>query len=240
MTAGITIGAGDVHVWQTTSTPDDVDADAAWKLLTIEERAMARRLRDDDDRARRVQARAARRRLLARYVGTEPEALRFCDGTDGKPELVGPPDRPSVRFNVSHSGSVILIAVAGDREVGIDVERIQTRFPWEQVAGSAFSPAELESIRGSSEDRRVRAFFDCWVRKEAYLKGLGQGLVRSTRDFDVPLGPDGGAVHDLSRDGVERSDWRVHPIAVGPGYAAALAVEGDVRVTCSALTALTS
>jgi len=240
MTPSITIGSGDVHVWQSTSTADDIDADAAWKLLTTEERAMARRLRDDDDRARRVQTRAARRHLLARYVGADPEALHFCDGTDGKPELVRRPDRPSVRFNVSHSGSVILIAVAGDREVGIDVERIQTRFPWEQVAQSAFSPAELESIRCSSEARRVQAFFDCWVRKEAYLKGLGQGLLRSTRGFEVPLVPDGGPVHDLSRDGVGDSDWRVHPIAVGPGYAAALAVEGDVRITCSPLSALTS
>lgn len=240
MTVGITLGCGDVHVWSATSTVDDAAAEAAWKLLTADERAMARRLRDDDDRARRVQARAARRRLLARYVGADPEALRFSDGIDGKPELVGRAGRPSVRFNVSHSGSVILIAVAIDREVGIDVERIQTGFPWEQVAGSSFSSAEVDTIRGLSETRRVGAFFDCWVRKEAYLKGLGQGLTRSTRDFVVPLGPDGGPVHDPGGRGVARSDWRVHPIEVGRGFTAALAVEGEVRITSRPFTALTS
>ena len=240
MTVGVALGCGDVHVWSATSIADDAGAEAAWKLLTADERAMARRLRDDDDRARRVQARAARRRLLAGYVGADPEALRFREASNGKPEVVAPPDQPRVRFNVTHSGSVILIAVAADREVGIDVERIQTGFPWEQVAGSSFSPAEVATIRRLSAARRLRAFFDCWVRKEAYLKGLGKGLSRSTRDFVVPLGPDGGQVHDPSAPAGARSDWRVHPIETGRGYAAALAVVGEVRVTCRPLAPLTS
>jgi 4'-phosphopantetheinyl transferase len=192
---------------------------------------MARRLRDDDDRARRVQARAARRRLLAGYTGVDPEALCFRDGSDGKPELIAPPGRPRVHFNVSHSGSVILIAVAADRELGVDVELIQAELPWEQVADSSFSPAEVGTIGNLSAADRVPAFFDCWVRKEAYVKGLGRGLSRPTRDFVVPLGPEGGPVHDPSGPAAARAGWRVHPLEVGRGYAAALAVVGEVRIT---------
>jgi 4'-phosphopantetheinyl transferase len=237
MTVGITLGGGDVHVWSATAPGDHVDARAAWSLLAPDEREMARRLRNDDDRGRRVQARAARRRLLAVYAGDDPEALRFREGTDGKPELVARPGRPEVRFNLTHSGSVILIAVASDRDVGVDVERIETEFPWEQVACSSFAAAEVVAIRGLSTARRPRAFFDCWVRKEAYLKGLGKGLSRSPRDVVVPLGPNGGPVHDPCAPGA-RSDWRVHPLDVGPGYAAALAVAGEVRITCRPLALL--
>jgi 4'-phosphopantetheinyl transferase len=235
MTAGITLGRGDVHVWSTTSAVDEGDAAAAWKLLTDDERAMARRLRNDDDRALRVQARAARRRVLAAYVGVDPEALSFREGTDGKPELIARPGLPQVRFNVTHSSSVILVAVAPDHEVGVDVERIQTGFPWEQVAGSSLSAAEVAAIRSLSAADRLPAFFACWVRKEAYLKGLGRGLSRPTRDFVVPLGPNGGPVRGPGGPAAVGADWRVLPLEVGRGYAAALATAGEVRVTCRPL-----
>jgi 4'-phosphopantetheinyl transferase len=238
MTVGITLGGDEVHVWSATAPADHLGAQAAWKLLTPDERAMARRLRNDDDRARRIQARAARRRLLAGYVGADPETLCFREGRDGKPELVARPGHPKVRFNVTHSGSVILIAVAADREVGVDVERIQSEFPWESVADSSFSSAEVARIRELSAACRLQAFFDCWARKEAYLKGLGEGLSRSPRDFVVPLGPSGGPVHDPCRPPGARSDWRVHPLEVRRGYTAALAVAGEARIKCRPLAQL--
>ena len=103
MTVGITLGCGDVHVWSATSTADDAAAEAAWKLLTADERAMARRLRDDDDRARRVQARrpaASPRRLRRRRsrgapllrrqrrqagAGRSGPTGRACDSTSPTP-----------------------------------------------------------------------------------------------------------------------------------------------------------
>jgi 4'-phosphopantetheinyl transferase len=232
------LGHGEVHVWSAGSPADHVGASDAWAVLSPDERAMALRLRNADDRARRVQARAARRRLLAHYVGADPGGLCFREGRDGKPELVARPGRPGVRFNVSHSGSVVLIAVAADCELGVDVERIQTGFPWEQVADASLASEELAAIRELSAPFRLRAFFDCWVRKEAYLKGLGTGLSRSPRDVVVPLDPSGGAVHDASPLNRERSRWWVHPLAVGRDYAAALAVAGDIRITCRSLAQL--
>jgi 4'-phosphopantetheinyl transferase len=221
-----------VHVWSRAAPADHVVDQSTWNVLSSDERAAAGRLRDDGDRARRVQARATLRRLLARYAGTDPEGLRFEQNGHGKPELVAQPGHPELRFNVSHSGAKILVAVTIDREVGVDVERIQPEFPWEEVARSLLSPVEITTIRGLPAVRRVQSFFDCWVRKEAYLKGLGTGLSASLGDFVVPLGPNGGAVHDDRRTSSAAGDWRVHPLDVGRGYAASLAVAGDARVTC--------
>jgi 4'-phosphopantetheinyl transferase len=238
MTPGIALGVGDVHVWSATSTVDRVDARVAWNLLTADERTAARRFRDDADRVRRVQARAALRLVLAGYVGVDPEALGFCEGSDGKPALVARPGDPPMRFNVTHSGSVILIAVTVDRELGVDVERVRSELEWKPVAGSFFSSTEVAAIQALPAACHLRAFFDCWVRKEAYLKGLGTGLSRSPREFVVPLGPTGGPVHDPCPPPGARTDWRVHPLEVTRGHTAALAVTGEVRVTCRPLAQL--
>ncbi len=86
------------------------------------------------------------------------------------------------------------------------------------------------SIACPRRDRRT-AFFDCWVRKEAYVKALGRGLRRTTQDFVVPLGDAGGVVHDLAPMPARASTWYVRPLAVGAGYRAALAADADVEVT---------
>jgi 4'-phosphopantetheinyl transferase len=232
----LSLADGDVHVWSATSLADHIDPHEAWALLDPDERSMIGRLRNQADRDQRVQARAMRRLLIAGYVGADPAALWWRHNSTGKPELGGRPRQPSVRFNMTHSGAVILLAVAADRELGVDVEQIQADFAWEQVASSSLSAAEVATICSLPDGCRTQAFFDCWVRKEAYLKGLGEGLTRSPQEFEVPieaLGPDGSPVLDPGRRpaAVSASDWRLYPVELGPRYAGALAVAGAVRIT---------
>jgi 4'-phosphopantetheinyl transferase len=236
VTEGIPLAGHEVHVWSGDSPADHAVDPSTWNVLSPHERAAAGRLRDDGDRAVRVLARATLRRLLARYTGTDPERLPFERNRHGKPELVAQPGHPRLRFNVSHSGAKILVAVTTERELGVDVERIQPEFPWGEVACSLLSSVEIATIRGLPPDRRVQTFFDCWVRKEAYLKGLGTGLSVPLGDFVVPLDPSGGAVHDDRRTSPAEPEWRVHPLDVGHGYAAALAVAGDARIVCRRLS----
>jgi 4'-phosphopantetheinyl transferase len=226
----IALAPSEVHVWCGTTPDDQAVEPSTWNLLSSEERAEADRLRDASDRLLRVHARATLRRLLAHYVGTDPKDLDFERNQHGKPALTARSGGGRLRFNISHSETKILIAVSADRDVGVDVERIQPDFPWEEVARSLLAPVEITTIGGVPEDRRVQAFFDCWVRKEAYLKGWGTGLSASLHDFVVPLGPSGGAVHDDPGSPTAASHWRVHSLDVGSGYAAALAVAGEAQV----------
>jgi 4'-phosphopantetheinyl transferase len=70
-------------------------------------------------------------------------------------------------------------------------------------------------------------FFNCWTRKEAYIKARGQGLSLPLDQFDVSLTPGEPAAllqtRDLPDEAARWSLWELHP---GPGYIAALAVEG--------------
>jgi 4'-phosphopantetheinyl transferase len=157
----------------------------------------------------------ALRLVLGELAGTAPENLRFerrcghCGGTGhGKPHLVGGSD---LDFSLSHSGELALIAVARGRRVGADVERVRPRTDVLAIARGSLSARERESIEslGTGEARRA-AFFRCWTRKEAYLKGLGAGLA-------------GG----LDTDPEEAHDWQIRSLPTPPGYAAAVAAEGQ-------------
>lgn len=226
------LGDDGVDVWFVPLTPDRMAEIEAWSVLSAEERARADRLRQDRDRAVFVRTRARLRQVLAGYLAIDAVDVAIGAGPEGKPEVVESDNPGWPRFNVSHSGSVALIAVTGRKEVGVDVERVRADIAWQDVAHAFFSPAEVAAIERVAQARRRRAFFDCWVRKEAYLKGLGTGLRRATDDFQVPLGNAGGVVHDSARGtAAPMPTWYVHRLGVGRGYVAALAVDGNLKVT---------
>ena len=223
------IGEDEVHVWFGRLHPD-LDAEReAWKVLSPEEQARANRLSEYRDRALRVRTHALVRRVLARYLEVAPQDIAITAGPNGKPQVAGGDTRRWPRFNVSHSDSVALLALSAHHEVGADIERIRADVHWRDIANVFFSPAELDAIGHVPGVERRRAFFDCWVRKEAYLKGLGVGLRRSTTDFGVPVVGFGGAVVDPGLPA--HRVWYVYDIAAEKGFAAAVAADGEVAVT---------
>ena len=235
---GRAIAPHDVDIWLTALDPDGRADPGAFAVLSPDEQAHASRLRQDRDRELQVQTRVALRRILGRHLGVDPAAVAIGAGPDGKPEVTGPgrPRRPC--FNVAHSGAIGLIAVSESREVGVDAEQLRDA-PWREVAERYFAPAEVAALVGLPAGRQRGAFFDCWVRKEAYVKGLGVGLRRPTSTFMVPLGDVGGPVDDPEADAQGSPCWMVHPLDLGPDYAAALAVaDGEARLimrgACSA------
>jgi 4'-phosphopantetheinyl transferase len=236
MTFDLSLAPDEVQAWWTASADAPLTPDL-WAVLSASERAWAGRLRDAGDRARRLRARALLRKLLARGSGScDPATIELRSGAHGKPELAGPSCMGSLHFNVSHSGALILIGVALDRAVGVDVERVQPDLAWEPVARSVFPPADVAWIEALPATDRVGAFFDTWVRREAYLKGLGEGL-GGPGALDVVIPRQAASVQDGRPGSGAPSSWRVHRLALAPGYAAGLAVAGDVRVTVRTIEA---
>ncbi|CAN5256500.1 hypothetical protein BH09SUM1_BH09SUM1_18710 [soil metagenome] len=187
-------------------------------VLSRDEVARASAFTNGAARERFVAGRAALRRTLATYLSRDAVDLRIAVGEQGKPRVEGLP------FSVSHSGDVLLIAVAADGEIGVDVERHRSR-PVEALARRFFSEAEIALLGRACEADRIALFHTLWTRKEAWLKGHGQGLVFPLSDWDVS-GVD--AEHSVLRDG-----WRVYDLAIAPGFSAALAASfsvGDITL----------
>ena len=210
--------ADEVHVWSI-----DLDRPAAHLagVLSEDELLRAAAFKVEDARRRFVVARSALRTLLGRYLGAEPGTLRFGTGPQGKPRL-DPPS--STRFNVSHSGSVGMIAISRDKEVGIDVEQIKPRDHLAGVARRVFTQAERDAI-DSDED-----FYRHWVAKEAFVKATGRG-VSSVKSFEVLLDAPGGArLTHVGGDHEEAANWTLQPLEAPPGYAAAVVARGSVTI----------
>jgi len=225
-TAPLLLSSDDVHVWLTLL--HGASTERFQRTLSTDEQNRAGRFRFQRDRKRFIAARGLLRLILSYYLGTEPVRLRFSYGRHGKPRLAVLSSQDRLTFNLSRCGGLALLAVSRNREVGIDLERIRTDFPCGQIAQQFFSPWEnamLQSLR--TEQARRKAFFTAWTRKEAYIKARGEGLALPLSQFDVSLLP-GEPANLLGMRGnpVETLRWSLQDIHPGPGYVAALAVEG--------------
>lgn len=235
------VGAGrfplpgkEVHLWRVVLDHPDEQVEALWETLSPDERERAQRFRFPRDRRRFAAARGALRSLLGRYLACDPACLRFVYGEAGKPAL--PPaggGDPPLRFNLSHSSEVALIAVSG-REVGVDVEAINPNLALGHLAARFYSPAEQAWFRSLSPERRPLAFYQIWTGKEAFLKAKGLGLGLPLDRFDV-LPEQGGPslLCGCRWDAGEVDRWALRPLQPGAGYAGAVAAEGhDWTMRC--------
>lgn len=199
--------AGEVHLWR--ARLDEPPADAE-RLLAPEEWQRADRFHFARDRERFVAAHALLRLILGRYEHCDPRELRFTHGAHGKPQL----EDSALRFNLSHSGDLLLLAVTYGREVGVDVEEMRDNVPVEMLADHYFEPAEAWSLRLLPTPERVWRFYNVWTGIEAQLKAGGVGLANGTRV-------------------VEPDRWSLLSLRPAEGFAGALAVEGaEFQLAC--------
>ena len=217
----LSLATGEVHVWRTRLEQPAELQESYLRTLAEDERVRASRFHFDRHRRHFVVARGFLRELLARYLGTTPEAVQFAYGQYGKPMLEGAHRDNALRFNASHSGEWAVYAFVQDHEIGVDVEHIKPAFETEGIAERFFSAREVQTLNALAEEEKPAAFFRCWTRKEAYIKAIGSGLSHPLDSFDVTLAP--GEPAALSR----AEGWSLFDLDVAPEYAAALAVEGS-------------
>lgn len=181
---------GHCHVWRLAPANHPLPAAAA--LLDEAEYHRAGRFHFAENARVYVNCRAALRTLLARYTGVKACELRFAYGENGKPRLAGHAAAAggAVRFNVSHSHGVALLAFSRDGEMGIDLEWEARDFDPSAVVGRFFTPPEKAAILGRSGAARYRYFYRAWTRKEAVLKWAGTGLSTPLDRFAVAIKPE--------------------------------------------------
>jgi 4'-phosphopantetheinyl transferase len=217
-------------------------------LLDPAEKARAARFRFERDRRRFVIARGILRGLLGEALGLPGEAVVFCYGRLGKPELAeksrsSHSNPGTLRFNLSHSGGHAMFALNQNGEVGIDLEA-GNRFVGRDaelasLATRVLTPRELAVWRALPDAAaRLAAFLRAWTRKEAFGKATGEGVFDGLTHVEVAL--DAAAPQAMLRlstagspelkidrepDRESRAEtWMIFDLPAPAGFAAALAV----------------
>lgn len=187
-------------------------------LLSAEETARSGRFRLAVHRSRFVEARAVLRMLLGQRLDQDPAKVVIDVTEHGKPRLG---EAGGQSFNVAHSDGAALFAFASRGEVGVDIERVREVDPV-RLSETCFSEAEQAELLALDPLRRLGAFFQGWVRKEAVIKADGRGVSLGLESFTVTLQ---GPAHLLEAPpGDVQDDWRLVALDAGPTVRAALAV----------------
>jgi 4'-phosphopantetheinyl transferase len=226
----IEIPSGVAQVWGFILDVDGVDRTTATRCLSREEVERADRVTSDRHRQQFIAAHVALRTVLSRYCGRLPHALVLQKTSEGKPFLTG---TTAIRFNLTHSHGRALIAVTGDREVGVDLEKLRPEIDVMRLTDRFLSSSDRAFIEGGDPAQRHTRFLQAWVIREAVFKAEGSGMRFPLHHDHVELSEDGRTARLVRGSGrLEGKDLSVRFLSLEPGWVGAVAAEGtDWTVT---------
>ena len=218
----------DATIWRVTLDRHRDELEECAAVLSVDEKRRARRFRFEQDCDRFTVCRAVLRQLLAQELAIDACKVDIVYGRYGKP-LLPPLAGRRVSFNVSHSDGQALVALAS-HEVGVDIERIRPVDDLVRLAKTALSLTEQAALFALPGPQRLKGFFNCWTRKEAYIKATGYGLSRPLDEFDVTLAPGERARLAYVKDGPhEPTRWSMSSGEPLDGYKAAVCIKRPSR-----------
>jgi 4'-phosphopantetheinyl transferase len=213
------IGLGAVHVWRGRVTELGACVPRLQRLLSPDER---------EQRSGFALSRGVLRALLGVYMGVDGAELKLRLLDHGKPVLAAPYAAAGLHFNVSHSDEWLLWAISRGHALGVDVERERPVARQAAIAQQFFSPSEQQAMQDVPVPLRQRRFFELWTCKEAWAKAVGLGVFAGMGQVEVHISASGcpRVVYPPGRE--PALPPTLHWLDVAPGYAAALAAQGDV------------
>ena len=174
----------EVQVWKADLQTSLTQRAEFWNLLSEEEKERADRFKFREHRNYFIAARGVLRTLLSKYLSLDPKDLAFSYGEQGKPGLR---QFPQLQFNVSHSKNFAIFAFAKNEPIGVDLEYIDPSIDFAVIAPRFFTKNEATTLLDLPTNRRPAVFFNCWTRKEAFIKAKGGGLSIPLNQFEMTL-----------------------------------------------------
>jgi 4'-phosphopantetheinyl transferase len=219
------LGRDEIHLWRASlRQPAEVIADLR-RSLSSDEQARAGRYHFEEHRTHFTVARGILRAILGRYVKLPPAEIRFRYGPFGKPALAAECARNCrLHFNLGHSEGLALYAVSWGLAVGVDLELVRPALAGYEVAERFFAPPELDALSALPPEGQTEAFFNCWTRKEAFIKATGLGLSLPLDRFVVSVAPgEPAALRSINGNPRLAARWTLRDLIPTAGYVGALA-----------------
>lgn len=212
-----------VHIW---SIPLNIEAGtqkAYWHLLSNEEKFRANRFKFEVDKIKYIACRGALRVLLSKYLVQEAEKIEILYLKNGKPN-----HNSNLEFNVSHSGDWAVIGFTLDNILGIDIEYINREIEYVDIASKFFSAEEAYIVINAENNKMPLYFYNCWTRKEAFIKAIGDGLSFPLNKFRVSINPKVSPKLLVTNwDPSEANKWSLWSFTKGDDYIGAVTVKSN-------------
>lgn len=210
-----------IKLWKGNIAETESDYPYYWQILDQAEQYHANVFKNEQLRRRYVEIHARLRILLGNAVNAAPKQLRIHKAEYGKPYL---PDYPELAFNLSHTGNKIVVAMAYNCELGVDIEQCKPRKNLAALVDKCFAQEEKSYWQQLPESQQAQAFYQFWVRKEAFVKATGRGIALGLKECSInPENP-----NKLLRIPVAyglASDWLIQDFDLGEHICGALAVK---------------
>lgn len=213
---GKEIAYDDLHIWvipslSTISFEQQtfVRSDACQYCLSHSEQQRARRFSHPDSRYDYIYSRLAMRSILAGYVNCNATELALDTTALGKPALKQGLYPVDLRFNLSHTQGLALLAVSNGQEVGIDIEKLGRQRKIMALALRYFAQSTTSELATLSTERQEEAFLHLWTQFEAFKKAKGEGLRGGDKDLPLPLyAPVDEQFYYLLPEGYAQQNWQ--------------------------------
>jgi 4'-phosphopantetheinyl transferase len=209
----------EMQVWS--ASLETEDSSCFYNLLSEDEKKRAARMKSRSAANGQIIGRGILRLLLGKYIGVNPRDLVFSKSPFGKPFLSNPMDS-AISFNLTHSGSLLLVAIGKGTQVGIDVEKIEENIDFSGISSLVFSSAEQRSL--SRSHNPILDFYALWTAKEAILKASGHGFSYPSNQLSVVISKGSATLPIIPAELTGCGSCSLSSFSPAEGYSAAVAV----------------
>ena len=216
-----------VHLWCANLNISIEKQKVYWNYLSEEEQARSQRFKFEKHRIHFIAARGILRILIARYLQIAPSAVHFEFGEFGKPFLT---KNKKFQFNISHSEEYALFGFTLNNSIGVDIEYTLKKVDYKVIAPRFFAPNEVEKLFALPSSKQIEGFYNCWTRKEAFIKAVGNGLSLPLDQFEVTLQPEEKPrLISINWNPKEVQEWNLSSFNINGNYVGALALKGKLE-----------
>ncbi len=199
-------------------------------ILTAQEITIVNNYKFEKDKSRYIIARSFLRKILSNILGISPLDIIISTNKFGKPVL-DHKKYSTVKFNLSHSGEIIIYAVSLSSEVGIDIEILDSTINHLEIARNYFSSRETFFLKNSKNQfEMTNRFFRIWTRIEALLKAVGTGLLPELKQIEVLQDIIKLDLFSTELLGNQNNIFSVVDLSINTNYRSAIAYLGEEKI----------
>ena len=154
-------------------------------ILPVDEVTRAEKFLFLKDQQRFIICHGILRQILSRYIRVQPYHILFDYNQNGKPSVIPKQNPENYRFNLSHSGDMVLVGITQGAEIGVDIEEMKPIDIMDDILLKNGTNGEVKKYHAIPKMKKKEYFYKWFTRKEAYVKATGEGLSKIFQTTDA-------------------------------------------------------